>query len=351
MFVKLRELSNYSSTRPSQFPDDDQPVTNLKTDNNPDQTKNAASFIWWQQIAYAVAVFGSWIIIFTRGYPFFRSCPHVSNHHLTFIYFIFGTCVMSWMLARYTSPGIITLKTIARFDNYPYDDLLYMRNITCPTLGIPKLARSKYDKYTKNHVPRFDHFCGWINQSIGEENYRFFLLFLMVHVLMCLYGTILTFTALWGKNNDYSAKFCDKIISALCLDYGLTVVLLLMSFATLVLGAFLVFHIIIMSKGMTTNEYYKWKILHERHHHAVVLYTKKKDVAYQSHKACDDNHVDEEANATSHVRLKNVNKNEHNPIMPYPTILVNSYDLGFFANLYEVLFPRSLRNRMHHKKM
>lgn len=61
-------------------------------------------------------------------------------------------------------------------------------------------------------VPRFDHFCGWINQgtfqvsgyiyytvnderlrrahychfysAVGEQNYRLFLLFLFVHVIM-----------------------------------------------------------------------------------------------------------------------------------------------------------------------
>ncbi len=42
-------------------------------------------------------------------------------------------------------------------------------------MGVPKLARSKYDMYSGQHVPRFDHFCGWLGTPIGEENYRYFL--------------------------------------------------------------------------------------------------------------------------------------------------------------------------------
>jgi hypothetical protein len=38
-------------------------------------------------------------------------------------------------------------------------------------------------------VARFDHFCGWLNNAVGEQNYKWFLLFLAVHCFMLSYAT------------------------------------------------------------------------------------------------------------------------------------------------------------------
>lgn len=81
-----------------------------------------------------------------------------------------------------TNPGIITKTNIQRYDHFPYDHLLFTPDRICSTTGVRRLARSKYDRFKyKQNVARFDHYCGWVYNSIGEENYRFFLLFLLVH--------------------------------------------------------------------------------------------------------------------------------------------------------------------------
>lgn len=313
------------------------------TNNDDDKEKKKSSkqntSLWsvrMQPIVYALAVYGSWTIIFSRGYPFFRASQHVASYHLLIGYVVFGLCVSSWITARWTNPGNLTIKTMARFDNYRYDDLLYMSNTICPTLGIRKLARSKYDKYIDKHVPRFDHFCGWINQSVGEENYRFFLLFLSVHTCMCLYGTGVTFTALWGHAHDVEPEASFKVlaVSAVTCDYGLTAVLILMGFMSILLGAFCSFHVFLIYKGMTTNEYVKWKLVYERHAIATKDYNHRHGRPPQRSNQGDD----EEAKLVDHPG-------------PLP---VNLYNLGFLGNLHEVLYPRSLYPRvdtMHSKKL
>ena len=112
-------------------------------------------------------------------------------------------------------------------------------------------------------MARFDHFCGYIDQSIGEENYRWFLLFLTVHCFMVVYGTLLV-----GNTLAVTTKSVHGSIWGIFLvDRLLSVWLLVMSFGTVVLVTFTSFHFYLVVSGMTTNEYYKWKGVKNCSHH------------------------------------------------------------------------------------
>ncbi len=100
-----------------------------------------------------------------------------------------GGCLYLWYLACTVSPGIITHETLERYrGNYASDAYLFPPGRVCGTTGIVKPARSKFCKYMGANVARFDHFCPWLNQAVGQENYRYFLLFLLAHCALLFYG-------------------------------------------------------------------------------------------------------------------------------------------------------------------
>jgi palmitoyltransferase ZDHHC4 len=132
---------------------------------------------------YVIIVYGSWSVIFAYVYPWIGRQDYLPHYHRIVGIVVFVACVISWRIVHTSSPGIITAETVDWYDHFPYDGLLYESGRTCPTRHVPKLARSKFDRHLYGeNIPRFDHFCGWVHNSIGEENYRWFLLFLVIHV-------------------------------------------------------------------------------------------------------------------------------------------------------------------------
>lgn len=120
-------------------------------------TRSIPAFLLKQgglQIVYLVIVLGSWSIIFTYGYEAIDNSNHIHSQHKIAGYVVFVVCMTSWRYASSKSPGDVTARTISLFDHYEYDNVLYT-NRKCPTLQIRKVARSKYDKYTKRHGELF----------------------------------------------------------------------------------------------------------------------------------------------------------------------------------------------------
>uniref|UniRef100_A0A7S4VY78 Palmitoyltransferase n=1 Tax=Ditylum brightwellii TaxID=49249 RepID=A0A7S4VY78_9STRA len=343
--------------------------------------------IHFLQIVYLFVVLGSWSVMFAHGYPMMDTSSQVSSYHKYSGYVVFMLCMTSWRRACKAPPGYITENSIMKFDNYPYDNLLYTNKL-CPTVHIRKLARSKYDRVSNRHVPRFDHYCGWLNQSVGEENYRYFLFFLLVHTVMVIYGSIVTALLFYGEIIDkdlHNARFFNVATGAeviadnmmvfhylLMTHFYLAMVLLLMSIMTLMLGAFLGFHLYITARGMTTNEYFKWKEVRKWYKKATRQYQKavqdgKVGVSVSnnsSSSSVDKGGISDDtdigctgpmntttsngsggtATTTTSTTTTNKTKNDiEEEIMdpgPFPQ---NIYDHGIIENFKEVIYPRSTR--------
>ena len=116
-------------------------------------TRTVPSYLLKQgglHIVYLVVVLGSWSIVFTYGYEAIDNSNHISNAHKYAGYIVFISCITTRHYACNIGPGNVTARTVPLFDHYEYDNILYT-NRECPTLKFRKVARSKYDKYTKRH--------------------------------------------------------------------------------------------------------------------------------------------------------------------------------------------------------
>mmetsp|Transcript_25423 Transcript_25423/g.35804 ORF Transcript_25423/g.35804 Transcript_25423/m.35804 type:complete len:170 (+) Transcript_25423:584-1093(+) len=149
---------------------------------------------------------------------------------------------------------------------------------------------------------------------------------------MCWYGSFVTSNLLWGEiygTGLMTISFTRRLIAfayVLSSHICLTGALLVMSIMSIVLCGFLGFHLYIMSIGMTTNEFMKWRALKECY-------------ANESANCCSDQIV----SCTLSGREDEVSTKKKVPskIGLFPK---NIYDQGILSNFSEVIFPRSLRN-------
>lgn len=320
-------------------------------------------------LLYVIIVFGSWAVVFFFTFPWIDASEgRVSSYHKTVAYVIFIICVTSWRLACKQSPGIITAETLEKYDNFPYDGLLFVEDRICPTVGIPKLARSKYDRFSGVHVAKFDHFCGWLGNPIGEENYRWFLLFLLVHAAMLTYGAIVVAylfqyeiekLQLWdvvyiNRSNGEEFKATPYVVFQFLLQRhrmqaGLFLLFSVMGF---VLTLFLGYHVWITSRGMTTNEASKWSEIKAWYKAELKRYNK----------AVKEGLVDEKTGSKLVVSDGDVTcsgaSGEHKEDSRAEAVQVfhpgpwpkNIYNYGTIENWRDVLYPRSLRKQAGERK-
>jgi len=79
---------------------------------------------------------------------------------------------------------------------------MYSKDSFCKTCNIDKPARSKHCRVCNVCVEKFDHHCIWINQCVGVKNYRWFLLFLFFHIIICTYGAAAGIAIFLGEREN-----------------------------------------------------------------------------------------------------------------------------------------------------
>ena len=110
-----------------------------------------------------------------------RTSPFIVGLYVTFV----GALAVNFVLAVITDPGIVDaprdvkikrLVHLARSGKLPDANL-------CATCLVEKPPRAKHDPTLGKCVRRFDHWCPYIANVVGERNYLFFYLFLAFVVL------------------------------------------------------------------------------------------------------------------------------------------------------------------------
>lgn len=318
-------------------------------------------------IFYCFIIFGSWSIIFSYIYQWADHQEYLPHYHKYIGYMVFGACIMSWRQASNTSPGIITATNIERYDHFPYDDIMFVAGQMCPTRNIRRLARSKFDRIKyKENVARFDHYCGWVHNTIGEENYRWFLLFLLVHVLMCAYGTYTVSKLFYGEILDkklLTVTFFDRytgeeihatkwiifqyLFNRHLLESAVFSVMVVMSVA---LGMFLLYHVWLTSRGLTTNESYKWDQVKRWYHQELNQYNKavkKGEISIAKEKQTSRKPTISDSGDVTCVSggdFERIPTKEGSDKVVHPgPPPKNIYNRGIVENWKEVIFPLSLR--------
>ncbi|XP_074052901.1 palmitoyltransferase ZDHHC4 isoform X2 [Macrotis lagotis] len=169
--------------------------------------------------------------------------------------------------------GIITKSNEASIlQVYEYDEVIFLKNMKCPTCNLRKPARSKHCSVCNICVHRFDHHCIWVNNCIGALNARYFLIYLLTLTAMAADIAIITTTFLIHLvliSNMSSGTYFDDhgqeqpvdiafLIQHLFLTFPRIVFMLgFIIILTFLLGGYVCFTLYLAITNQTSNEWYK----------------------------------------------------------------------------------------------
>uniref|UniRef100_A0A0E9XD70 Palmitoyltransferase n=1 Tax=Anguilla anguilla TaxID=7936 RepID=A0A0E9XD70_ANGAN len=170
-------------------------------------------------------------------------------------------------------PGTVTKENhFAQVQVYQYDRNLFHPGVSCPTCLLVKPARSKHCRVCNRCVQRFDHHCVWINNCVGAQNIRHFLLYLVCLCAMASDIAVLTADMLLNvvlASGLLHAHYVDQqgeqqpvgpvfIIQHLFLTFPRIIFMLgFLVFLFMVLAGYAVFHLYLALVNQTSNEWSK----------------------------------------------------------------------------------------------
>ncbi|CAB1338284.1 unnamed protein product [Coregonus sp. 'balchen'] len=152
-----------------------------------------ASKLYTEDLAQAISSTGAVYTEFT--YEVFGYCRDMdttlTSLSVPYVLLVVKSCFFYLCIRR--EPGTVTKKRHAgQLQVYPYDKRIFYPGVCCPTCQLVKPARSKHCRVCNRCVQRFDHHCVWVNNCIGAQNTRYFLLYLLSVCAMAADMALLT---------------------------------------------------------------------------------------------------------------------------------------------------------------
>lgn len=216
---------------------------------------------------------GFYLLLVSGGVLVFLSYVYPQLHASTPIWLTLSIPItvslfyLSFFVVSFSSPGIVGEVPV----KYQHDFVLYAPK-ECRTCKIVKPARSKHCSVCDKCVALCDHHCLWINNCVGQNNYRYFMAFLLCNVVGTLQGTVLgglTFYANYLQNANlvYRNSNQQKVSTLHAVWYLSMVHAELAAFTIfcgmvfLLLLSFFLYQCYLVCVGVTTNESSKWSDL------------------------------------------------------------------------------------------
>jgi len=224
---------------------------------------------------YHILINGGFYLFVIHGFPMLTA-----DIHKYLMLALYVGCLWSFVKAAWSDPGIITKANVKHeLERYPYDKYIFPGKHDCPTCKTPKPARSKHCRMLNVCVARADHYCIWLDNMTGLYNYKYFLLFLLLHSIICIYASSLiasVFMDLIKSKRIFTVGFYDRftgkkipatwtIVAQFFLGhyFALCAVFLLCIVLAVFLSLFLAYHLRLVLSGCTTNETVKWDIVND----------------------------------------------------------------------------------------
>jgi hypothetical protein len=139
------------------------------------------------QICFILLFSGSYVVAHVAAFPLLQ--VNGMHQHKTLGMVLASCCLATFFLASFSDPGRINDANVAAFMSlHSSDGLLFPEPpAICQTCNRVKPARSKHCNATKSCVAKYDHWCIWINNSVGFYNIRWFLAFIFSIMNTCAY--------------------------------------------------------------------------------------------------------------------------------------------------------------------
>ncbi|KAI8823177.1 DHHC palmitoyltransferase-domain-containing protein [Fimicolochytrium jonesii] len=180
----------------------------------------------------------------------------------------------SFFVACRSDPGTLTKANCEQaFRIWKYDNVVFSEKM-CKTCKFLKPPRSKHCSVCKACIAKSDHHCAWINNCVGHLNYRYFLLFLLSICTICFYGAYLVailimremerlqVDKLWvldrktGRRTSISTE--QQWLYVIHREILLSALGFFCLIVALVVSCFTLYQLILVLRGKTTNEVFKW---------------------------------------------------------------------------------------------